>query len=87
MSEFNSMHLAFKAAVTDYINEPDMSVSAIIYSLERAGTLLPISLEVVAEYETIPANKLHDLISARARTYGDLMKKAYKAGASGAEYF
>ena len=83
--EFNSIHLAFKAAIGDYINEPNMSLVEIVYALERAGAGLP-PLEVIAEYETIPANQLHDLIRARVRSYGDLMKKAYKAGSNGEEY-
>ncbi len=83
--EFNSIHLAFKAAIGDYINEPNMSLTAILYSLERTGTDLP-ALEVVVEYETMPANQLLDLIIKRVRAYGDLMEKAHTAGASGEEY-
>lgn len=82
--EFNATHLAFAGAVGDYIDEPEMSITEVLYSLEASGTDLP-SLQVVEAYETLTANKLLKEIRLTAQGLSSLMEVAYNAGKSGQE--
>jgi len=80
--EFNATHLAYAAAYGEYIDEPEMSITEMIYSLEASGTDLP-SLQVIEAYDGMPANKLLKEISLTTRGLSSLMEVAYNAGKAG----